>query len=90
MQIKRAEAILGEVLNEEPEESGFSDTRLTDHEGEGPLLGEILESCQGLGEAVVVEDPFLGRTFLKGVIAHFEVIKKHDCYSFFCRICLSS
>ena len=90
MEIKRAVAVLGEVLEEEPEEGGFSDAGLSDEEGKGALLREVVESGQGLGDAVVLEDPFHGRVFLEGMVVHFEMTEEHGCYSFCCRTCLSS
>jgi hypothetical protein len=57
MKIDGAKAVFGEVLDEEPQQSRFSDTGLAHHEGKCSLPGEILEPGQGLREAWVVEYP---------------------------------
>jgi hypothetical protein len=83
MEIHGPVAVLGEIFNEEPEQGGFADAGLADHEGKGAVPGEILESGQGLGDAVVVEYPLYGRGFLKGMAAHFEMIEEHGVTPFF-------
>jgi hypothetical protein len=82
MDINGTVAVLGEFLDEEPEEGRFSDTGLSDNESKGPLLGEVFEPGQGLGDAPVVEYPLYGRGFLKGMGTQFEMIEEHGCYSF--------
>lgn len=90
MKVDGAVAVLGEGLDKDPQEGGFADPGLPDHQGKRALAGEVFEPGHGLGEAVIISYPVEGRGFLEGMGAHFEVVEEHGFYSFRLRISLSS
>jgi hypothetical protein len=67
-----------ELPGEEPQERGFAQACGRGDESEGPLVGEVVEFGQGVGETLVLEEMIQGRVFGEGMAVHVEVVSKHQ------------
>jgi hypothetical protein len=78
MEINRMVSVLRELPDKKSEQGRFSQSGMTDDEGDFALVLEEFESCQSLIEALIAHEPFNGGFFGKGVVIEGKMVKKHD------------
>jgi hypothetical protein len=67
MQVERMVAVMGQIMDEKPEQRGFSQPCLPDDQCDGALLFKEFESGQGLVGVFIAKQPLDGWFFGKRV-----------------------
>ena len=82
-------------MDKEPQKRGLSYAGLPKDEPDGALLFKELESCQGLIDTRIAQEPLNGWIFGEGMVVERKMVKKHGLPPFYAPLaqwirCLSS